>query len=87
MFKQVKNKDLMVFRVAFIAFFMLSLAFRLVIVGANRTVEEVSQPVIQEMDYNKSISKSQMKIQQTHEALGNICTLLATGGIALLILL
>ena len=48
MFKQVKNKDMMVFRVAFIAFFMLSLAFRLVIVGANRTVEEVSQPVIQE---------------------------------------
>ncbi len=50
MSEQVKNKDMMIFRVAFAAFFMMSLAFRLVIMGMEleRPVGEVAQPVVQE---------------------------------------
>ena len=50
MSEQVKNKDMMVFRVAFAVFFMMSLAFRLAIMGMGieRPVGEVSQPVVQE---------------------------------------
>jgi hypothetical protein len=48
MSKEVKNKDMMVFRVAFASFFMMSLAFRLVIAEIKRPVGEVAQPVVQE---------------------------------------
>lgn len=48
MFEEVKNKDMTVFRVVFAVFFMMSLAFRFVVVGMERPVGEVSQPIVQE---------------------------------------